>query len=106
MIPDNIVPIIVALLGSGIWSAMFDYLKIKNNKVCTEKKMLLGLAHDRLYNLLDAYLRRGYITVDELENVEYLYKPYREMGGNGTCERMYEQANLLPHKKEEDDGDK
>lgn len=62
-----------------------------------EKKMLLGLGRDRLYEKLEACLARGYTTADELENIEALYVPYRELGGNGTCERMYERVNALPH---------
>lgn len=94
---DKILTIIIALIGSGVWTCILDIVKIHNNRMTTEKRMLLGLGHDRLYENLDAILKRGYTTVDELENVEYLYKPYRELGGNGTCERMYEQVNTLPH---------
>lgn len=94
-----IVPIIVALLGSGLWAGFIDAIKTKRKKLTTEQKMLLGLAHDSLYSKFEYYLGRGYINVDELENLEYLYKPYKELGGNGTCERMYEQVNKLPHKK-------
>lgn len=100
---DNLIPVIVALLGSGIWVALFDYLKSRNNKMTVEKKMLLGLGHDRLYQQMDDILKKGEVTVDQLENIEYLYHPYRDLGGNGTCERMYEAINILPHKK---DGDK
>ena len=98
---DAVVTIIVALLGSGIWNFILQMVGFYHTKQSSSQKMLLGLAHDRLYSLLDEYLIRGYITTDELENLEYLYKPYRELGGNGTCERMYEQVTLLPHKKEE-----
>ena len=94
-----IVPIIVALLGSSLWAGFIDAIKTKRKKLTTEQRMLLGLAHDSLYTKLDYYLQRGYINVDELENLEYLYKPYKELGGNGTCERMFEQVNKLPHKK-------
>ena len=98
------ITIVVALIGSGIWNFILQIVGYHHTKQNSSQKMLLGLAHDRLYKLLDDYLIRGYITPDELENLEYLYKPYRALGGNGTCERMYEQVNLLPHKKEEDNG--
>ena len=52
--------------------------------------MLIGLAHDRILPLGMHYLSRGdWITRDEYENLyEYLYKPYKEMGGNGSAQRV------------------
>jgi len=95
-----VVPIVVALLGSGLWAGLIDYIKQRNNKLTTDQKMLLGLGHAILYDKLEMYIERGYITVDQLEDLEYLYKPYRAMGGNGTCEKLYEEVCRLPHKKE------
>lgn len=98
---EYVTPIIVALLGSGIWTFLIEWIKCRRNKIDVEKKMILGLAHDALYKRLEKHLIDGYITIDDLENIEYLYQPYREMGGNGTCERMYEEICKLPHKKSE-----
>lgn len=100
-----LVPIIVALAGSGIWTALFDYLKTRRNKLTVEQKMLLGLAHDTLYSRLDVYLDRGYVSMDELENLEYIIIPYKQLGGNGTCERMYEAVCKLPHHGERHEKD-
>lgn len=94
-----VVPIIVALLGSSLWAGLIDYLKQKNNKLTNEQRMLLGLGHSILYDRLELYIERGYITVEQLEDLEYLYDPYKKMGGNGTCERLYEEVCKLPHKK-------
>ena len=98
-----LIALVAAVLGSSIWSVLLEVYKLRQNKKSSDRQMLLGLGHDRLYYILDQKLRDGYITVDELENIEYLYRPYREMGGNGTCERMYEQVNLLPHQKTNED---
>lgn len=94
-----VIPILVALAGSGIWTALFDYLKQRRNKLSVEQKMLLGLAHDVLYKRLEYYLARGYVTVDELENLEYMFVPYKQLHGNGTCERLYEAVYQLPHER-------
>ena len=99
-----IVPIIVALLGSSLWAGLIDVIKSKKKKLTTEQKMLLGLGHSILYTKLENYIEQGYVTVDQLEDLTYLYTPYKDMGGNGTCERLYEEVCRLPHKKE--DGDK
>lgn len=94
--------IIVALLGSGVWVFLLELIKSKTASKSTHKQMLIGLAHDRIYSQCDKYLKRGYVTLDELENLEYLYNPYKGLGGNGTGERLYEAVNRLPHEEKED----
>lgn len=58
--------------------------------------MLIGLGHDRIVNLGKMYIERGYITLDEYENLyEYLYKPYEKMGGNGSAKRIMDEVKQL-----------
>ena len=58
--------------------------------------MLLGLGHDKIMYLGMKYVERGYITRSEYENlVEYLYKPYKKMGGNGVAERLIREVDKL-----------
>ena len=88
------VPLIVALLtSSGLW-ALVSKRADKNN---AERKMLVGLAHDRIIHLGMVYIERGCITQDEYENLQvYLYEPYEEMGGNGSARRVMEEVRKLP----------
>ena len=85
-----VVPLAVAVLtSSGLW-ALVSKRADKNN---AERKMLVGLAHDRITHLGMAYLTRGYITQDEYENLnDYLYQPYEKMGGNGSAKRIMEEV--------------
>jgi hypothetical protein len=49
-----------------------------------------GISHQR-------YIERGWITQDEYENLhDYLYKPYEEMGGNGSAKKVMQEINKLP----------
>nr|DAI92412.1 MAG TPA: holin protein [Caudoviricetes sp.] len=92
---ENIgVPLIVALLtSSGLWALVSKRVD-KNN---AERKMLVGLAHDRIIHLGMVYIERGYVTQDEYENLQvYLYEPYEEMGGNGSARRVMEEVRKLP----------
>lgn len=60
---------------------------------------LKGIGHDRIINLGRDYCERGYITPDEYENLkDYLYKPYKDLGGNGTAEKMMSLVEQLPVK--------
>ena len=90
------VPLAVAVLtSSGLW-ALVSKRADKND---AERKMLVGLAHDRITHLGMAYLTRGYITQDEYENLnDYLYQPYEKMGGNGSAKRVMEEVRKLPIK--------
>ena len=92
------VPLAVAMLtSSGLW-ALVSKRADKNN---SERKMLVGLAHDRIIHLGMAYVTRGYITQDEYENLnDYLYQPYEKMGGNGSAKRVMEEVRKLPIKRE------
>lgn len=72
-----------------------------STKVSTEGKMLRGLAHDRICYLGEAYIKQGYISKDDYENLhDYLYLPYEELRGNGTAKRIMEEVKKLPlHEK-------
>jgi hypothetical protein len=59
--------------------------------------MLIGLGHDRIVYLGMHYIERGSISHDEFENLnEYLYKPYSDLGGNGTVKRIMAEVSKLP----------
>lgn len=60
--------------------------------------MLMGLAHDRIMCLSAHYMKRGYITKEEYEDlITYLYEPYLEVGGNGSATHIIEDIiNKLP----------
>lgn len=91
------VPLAVAVLtSSGLWAMVAKRI----DKGDVERKMLVGLAHDRIVHLGMVYIDRGYITQDEYENLnDYLYAPYEKMGGNGSAKRVMEEVRKLPMKK-------
>ena len=68
----------------------------KDKKKSAERDMLMGLAHDRIIFLGTQYISRGDITKDEYENLhDYLYKPYLELGGNGTATKIMKEVEQL-----------
>lgn len=81
------------LASSGFWA----WMTARREKKDAKTKMLLGLGHDRIISLSMKYIERGWITQDEYEDLnKYLYSPYREMGGNGTAERLMTEIRKLP----------
>lgn len=81
------------LASSGLWA----WLIKRGEKNGAERRLLVGLAHDRIMHLGMVYIERGYITQDEYENLRvYLYEPYEKMGGNGSAKRVMREVDKLP----------
>lgn len=91
-----VITIVVAVLASsGFWA----WIMKRSEKKDTRTRMLIGLGHDRIIFLCMKYIERGWINHDEYENLyEYLYKPYEEMGGNGSAQRLMQEVKKLPIK--------
>ena len=94
---ESIMAIVCTLLASsGFWS----YLLRKQKRESAETKLMIGLGHVKIIDLCMKYIERGYITKDEYDSLnKYLYIPYKELGGNGTAERMMEEVAKLPIKE-------
>lgn len=91
---EAFVTILVSVLASsGVWAVVMKVMDKKDVRT----QMLIGLGHDRIMYLGNSYIARGYITSEEYENlVDYLYKPYELMGGNGSAKRVIDEVKKLP----------
>lgn len=91
---QTLVAVVLAVLGSnGLWA----FLASRSKATSARDRMLLGIGHAEIFHTAERYIRRGGITTDELEDLEkYLYKPYAELGGNGTAESIVEKCKELP----------
>ena len=72
---------ITVFASTGFWAfltAIIQHTREKNNG---ESRMLRGLAHDRI-----CYLGSCYI-------------PYKELGGNGTAEKVMNEVEKLEFRK-------
>lgn len=94
---QTIISVICAVLASsGLWAFLQNRIEA-HGKGNSERQMLVGLAHDRIISLGMQYIDRGYITHDEYENLyRYLYKPYKDLGGNGSATRILNEVDKLP----------
>ncbi|EOT42593.1 hypothetical protein ACVN9X_03105 [Enterococcus dispar] len=61
----------------------------------------VAILHDKIYKQCTVFLEDGWISVDDMENLEYLWRGYKKLGGNGTGETLYKKVLLLPNVKEE-----
>lgn len=81
----------------GFWNLLLKALDKKSAKT----KLLMGIAYHNICELCLASIQRGYISADEYADLKkYFYTPYRDMGGNGVCERLMAEVDKLPIKED------
>lgn len=83
--------LLAAILLSG-----FNYIKYKYSSNKLIKGGVLAILHNKIYTLGKQYIARGYITVEDLDDYEHLYRAYHALGGNGTGTEIYERVKNLP----------
>ena len=100
---ENITEIALAIFAStGFWAFCQFLVQRYFDRKSTVKAALLGLLHERLVEQCEAFLKRGYVTEGEIRDLEdYIYRPYRNLGGNGTGEQMFEKTRELMFKRGE-----
>lgn len=98
MKPEIIIALITSVFAStGLWSLISWAVQRKADKKDNLTRLVLGLAHEKIISLCMKYIKRGSITKDEYDDLmKYLYTPYKDCGGNGTGERVIEEAKKLP----------
>ena len=89
-----IITVLVAVLGSnGLWA----FIQSRSTHKSARDRMILGLGHAEIFRAAEKYIHRGGITLSELDDLEkYLYKPYSDMGGNGTAAAIVQKCRELP----------
>ena len=95
---DVIVAVICSVMASG---GFWAYFQKRTDRNSAANAMLIGLGHDRIMYLAMCYVDRGWVTSDEYENLyQYLYVPYKKMGGNGSADRVMKEVDKLPIRKD------
>ncbi|MFS1138836.1 hypothetical protein [Enterococcus faecalis] len=89
------------LKGQTELDVRLDTLEMQGN---LRQEASLASLHDRIYAAYEIILKRGSVTMKELNNMSHLWKAYSGLGGNGTGKKMYERICAMPviDKQEED----
>lgn len=88
-----ILTIITALLtSSGLWAFLGNRLE-RNG---AERDLIVGIGHVELVFFGMQYIERGWITRDEYETLQDLYRPYVKLGGNGSGKKIMKEIENLP----------
>lgn len=76
----------------------------EQTKQLTEKRFVVleaanvAILHNEIYKQCSYFISQGEISVDDLDNLEYLWDGYHGLGGNGTGELLYNRVKELPLK--------
>lgn len=90
-----ILTIVTAILASsGLWA----FISSRLDKNSSERELLIGIGHIELVFFGMQYIERGWITRDEYETLQELYKPYVKLGGNGSGVKIMNEIEHLPMK--------
>lgn len=53
----------------------------------------------RIFSICEDALRRGHTSIEELKNVDAIFKAYRNYGLNGAAKEIYDRFSELPIKE-------
>lgn len=92
---------LISVLLSGAYHKLSKQLKSERTRTNAINAGVLAILHDRLYQACTFYLKRKYCTLEDRDNLEYMFKPYKALGGNGTGEDLYNRCLALPYEPRE-----
>ncbi len=88
-----------AFASTGFWTLVTNIYNRHSDKQSAETRLLLGLAHNVIFNMCERYLERGYITPMEYDDLLFIYQAYEQSGGNGTGKILFDRVSKLPIKE-------
>lgn len=99
---DFVVKYWLEILFAGIVSAvglvvrlLYKQVKGDRQEQLLIKDGLLAILHDRLYQARNQLIVQDECTVEDMRNLEYLYRSYHALGSNGTGAELYERCKKL-----------
>lgn len=81
--------------------------ELRNHVLNTEIKnqehldLIVSSYRFRLIQLCRAYIKQGYTTQEQYEQLSEFYRVYHGLGGNGQAEEYYNKAMDLPTREQE-----
>lgn len=72
------------------------YIRKTESAESEHMKLIISSYKFRLTQLCKVYIRQGYMTQDQYDQLTEFYKLYTALGGNGQAKEYYEKAIKLP----------
>lgn len=91
----SIVNTILSIVLTGVVSYLTWLMQNVNKLKSNYRIAVVALLRNDLKQMHKEYMARGYVTIDEYEEFNELYKVYSGLGGNGTGTRMKNDIDKL-----------
>ena len=76
------------------------YIVETKNIEKTHMGLIISSYKFRLVQLCKAYIKQGYMTQDQYDQLSEFYRVYSRLGGNGQAKEYYDLAQELPIRSE------
>lgn len=81
---------------TNAFNSTLKRLKAESREQQMLKTGMLAILHALLYDACISAIHNNFISLNQLDNIEHLYKGYHGLGGNGTGTELYTRAKTLP----------
>lgn len=95
LIGETILKWFITFLLGTIMGFVISRLKKEKNKNKSIENAVQSLLRDRLIEKYRLFKIKGKMTILDKENIDHLYKEYKNLGGNGTVEKLYKDLSNL-----------
>ena len=85
-------------LVCSVFALLFKYIIKKLKRQQAVEAGLQALLRNELIKSYREYEEKGEISILDKENMEHMFKEYKNLGGNGTVEQMMTELMALPIK--------
>lgn len=107
--------LILAIFGISIYGVLRKFtVGVKKSqesrnaeKELTEKrfnnleKAQVAILHNKIYRQCTEHLIDEFISLADMDDLDYLFSAYKSLGGNGTGEDLYNEVRRLPKIRKE-----
>lgn len=96
---QHIVELFLSTVVTGlgvVCKILWKKLKEKEKDDDAQRDGLLSVLQFILYREAMSYIDAGCICMEDLKHIEYIYKYYHALGGNGTGTALYHRILKLP----------
>lgn len=91
---------ILLMIATGVIGYIGGMMKKRIAKEIDEdraiKNGLRALLREKIIEICDRCIDRGYVHIHNLESIDDLYIQYHELGGNGMVTKLVEDTKKLP----------
>ena len=83
--------------------ALRTYIRDTESIEKTHMSLIIASYRFRLIQLCKEFIKQGYLTAQQYDQLNEFYRVYTGLGGNGQAQGYYERASALPIHEPDDE---